>query len=373
MIKVDLLCNRALAQLSELSTRHLNDYPEFDQKTSEMFQKGNSWGVTFAESPAQRKLHKEIQPKSRKDIILSLALIRPLPSADGRRTQILEQLHNHNNHEGHLVYDDDGIRFIQKLLDCSESQAEIYRKAFGKQKTKLIEEFTEKIQHRHDKDKILKELNYFSLYSFCHAHATSYGNLVWALAYEKTRQPHKVWVATLNHTQSMYRPWVYIQEAKKAGLTFANFGKAPWKLIGTTLYSQEPECASDGWKQYHQRGYWISNRFMPDCYQKQVFNKITFRGLIATGRHHTVNNKQITFITIGTNTGVYLDLIVEGIHQFDKYDIVEGEGIVQNQNSPNIRLTLDSVKVKKFNFIILYKSLKNYITIKYRTKRRKIK
>ncbi len=341
LFKIDLLCNRGLAQMNELSNRPLESYPEYDDATSKMFRSGNSWGVTFAESPAQRRLHKDIQPISRKDIIFSLALIRPLPSADGRRVKVLEQFHRERNHDGHLIYDDDGIVFIQKILGCSESEAELYRKAFGKKNAVKINEFYLRIKHRNDHDEIMRELGYFSLYSFCHAHATSYGNLVWALGYEKVRQPKKFWWAALNHAQSMYRPWVHVQEAKKAGLKFASFGRGPWKLIGDELHPTHYDMIQgDGWYQYKKRKYWISDRFMPGMFYHINNKKTVFKGLIATGRHHNVNGRNITFVTIGTNTGEYLDLVLNGTHEFDRYDTIEGEGIFSN----------DSVQVHTFCF-----------------------
>ena len=355
LFKIDLLCNRAMAQFNDLSSKELHEYPEEDEETSKMFLSGNSWGVTFAESPAQRKLHREILPKTRQDVIFSLALIRPLPSADGRRGIILDQYHSNRNHEGNLVYDDDGIRFIQKLLNCSESEAEVYRKAFGKKKEDKIAEFAERIKYHPKKYAILKELGYFGLYSFCHAHATSYGNLVWALAYEKTRQPKKFWWAALNHAQSMYNPWVHVQEAKKAGLRFAGFGRGPWKLVGDDLHPSHPDPITSGWNQYERRGYWTSNRFMPGMYYQKIGSIIKFRGLIATGRHHTVNEREITFVTIGTETGVYHDLVIQGVHPFDKYDIVEGIGNINSSSTSNYRITGESIQVENFNFVKLQK------------------
>lgn len=330
--KIDLLCNRGLAQLNELSNRPIEDYPEEDDETARMFQSGDAWGVTFGESPAQRRLHVDLVPKTRNDIIFSLALIRPLPSADGRRLKVLEQFNKNRNHRGQLIYDDDGIFFIQKLLNCSESEAEIYRKGFGKKKQEIITEFSNRIKYHPSKDAILKELGYFALYSFCHAHATSYGQLVWALAYEKTRQPKRFWWSALNHAQSMYRPWVHVQEAKKAGLKFAGFGRGPWKLIGDELHPTYPEESSNGWYQFKKRGYWISDRFMPGMKLVDNNGKLYFKGLIATGRHHTVAGRDITFITVGTNTGQYKDLILPGIQPYDRFDIIEGSGVFKNNS-----------------------------------------
>lgn len=328
LFKIDLLCNRGLAQLNDLSTKSLEEYPETDELTSKMFCSGNSWGVTFAESPAQRQLHRKIQPKSRNDIIFSLALIRPLPSADGRKIKALEKF---QQNKSILVYDDDGIIFIQNLLNCSESEAELYRKAFCKRNQTKIDEFEQRISHIPFKDEIMKELSYFALYSFCRAHATSYGNLVWALGYEKVRQPHKFWCSVLNHAQSLYRPWVHVQQAKLSGLKFARFGKAPWKLIDNELHPCYPEPSEDGWHQFRKRGYWISNRFMPGMFMEIVDNSVKFRGLIATCRYHKAGSKDITFVTIGTNKGLF-DLILDGMPPIDKYDVVEGVGQI-NQNA----------------------------------------
>ena len=352
--KIDLLCNRGIAQLNELSSRPIEDYPECDEKTANLFKTGDTWGLTFGESPAQRRLHRDIMPKNRADIIFSLALIRPLPSADGRRLKVLEQFNKERNHRGQLIYDDDGIFFIQKLLNCSESEAEVYRKGFGKKKQELIDEFATKIKYHPNRAEILKELGYFSLYSFCHAHATSYGNLVWALAYEKARQPKKFWWSALNHAQSMYRPWVHVQEAKKAGLKFMAFGKGPWKLIGDELHPEMKEDVGDGWYQYKKRGYWISNRFMPGMFHKNDNGTIYFKGLIATGRHHTVAGREITFVTIGTNTGVYKDLMIDGLQPFDKYDIIEGRGYERNNSITVEFFKFESIQKDPAQLMIAY-------------------
>jgi error-prone DNA polymerase len=352
--KIDLLCNRGLAQLNDLSDRQLDDYPPTDEATARLFKEGRAWGVTFGESPAQRKLHVDLQPSCRDDITLSLAMIRPLPSADGRRKGILQQLRQHGNHDGHMIYDDDGIYFIQNLLNCSESEAELYRKAFGKKNEQKVAEFLEKVKYHPERDQIAQELSYYGLYSFCHAHAMSYGQLVWALAYEKVRQPKKFWWSALNHAQSMYRPWVHVQEAKGAGLRFAAFGRGPWRLEGDELHPTHVEAQGNGWYQYNKRGFWISNRFMPGCYCLQTGPRFHFKGLIATGRHHTAGGRKITFLTIGYETGKYLDLVLDGLHQFERYDLVEGEGDILKNS-----IQVDTFELQKLPYAPLQQELFN--------------
>jgi DNA polymerase III alpha subunit len=335
LFKIDILCNRGLAQLNELSNRPLENYPADDEATAKIFSDGCAWGVNFGESPAQRKLHVELQPKCRDDIIFSLALIRPLPSADGKRMQILRQLRQHGNYLGQMVYDDDGIFYIRDLLNCSESEAELYRNAFSKKKYDKIAEFIEKTKYHPNQAQIVNDLNRFSLYSFCRAHAVNYGQLVWALAYEKAHQPFKFWCSVLNHAESMYRPWVHVQEAKAAGLVFGAFGKGPWKLDGNVLTPSIVEERGKGLWQYNRRGYWISEKFMPGCFCERNGNQVKFRGLIATGRHHGVDKRKITFMTVGYDTGKYLELVLNGYVHYSSYDFVEGEGSI---NSTSVKV-----------------------------------
>ena len=94
---------------------------------------------------------------------------------------------------------------------------------------------------------------------------------------------------------------------------------------------------------------------MPGMYYQKIGSIIKFRGLIATGRHHTVNEREITFVTIGTETGVYHDLVIQGVHPFDKYDIVEGIGNINSSSTSNYRITGESIQVENFNFVKLQK------------------
>jgi len=60
----------------------------------------------------------------------------------------------------------------------------------------------------------------FNHYSFCRAHAGSYAMLAYAGAYLRTHWPREFWLAALNNNQSMYHPRVYVEQAKREGVTF---------------------------------------------------------------------------------------------------------------------------------------------------------
>lgn len=331
LIKIDLLCNRGLAQLVDLGMHSLDQYDPHDEQTAKIFSTGNTFGVTFSESPALKKLFLESLPRNRNDIIFALAMIRPAPAVDGRKERVIQQLHSVGHTKGHVVTDDDAIEMIQEVIGCSEAEAEVYRKAYAKENIKLMQEFADKLGEHPIREWLLHNLKYLALYSFCRGHSISLGRIAWALAYEKTRQPHKFWTAALNHAQTMYRPWVHVQEAKRAGLKFGNFGRGPWQLDHHTLWCQNPDRGySDGWSQYMKRGYWTSNRFMPNITWKTNGDKVQFRSLIATGRYHTAYDREITYLTVGYDTGKFGELTINYSFPFDRWDGVQGKGRFYN-------------------------------------------
>src|SRR5439155_2813238 len=57
----------------------------------------------------------------------------------------------------------------------------------------------------------------FNEFSFCRAHAASYGVLAWASAWLATHHPVAHWVAALNNNHGLYEPRVYLEQAKREG------------------------------------------------------------------------------------------------------------------------------------------------------------
>ena len=77
--KIDVLANRGLSQLWEINGKTVMDYPETDEATAKLLQRGDVLGVTQAESPAMRRLfaRRAIKPTSRRDCVFATALVRP--------------------------------------------------------------------------------------------------------------------------------------------------------------------------------------------------------------------------------------------------------------------------------------------------------
>jgi len=332
LIKIDILSNRALAQLNDLDTRSLTEYPEEDELTSELLSTGNNMGITIAESPAMRKILTSMKPKNRMDVAFALALLRPAAAAEGNKDKIL------NGHDPILVFDDDAIDKFQDLINCSDAEADNYRRAFAKNKEEKIEELLSLVSSEEDKKLIYDNFRRLSLYSFCKSHAISYGQLVWALAYQKVRKPKEFWITALNHCESMYNKWVFYRHAVAAGLSLT-LGPGPWKLIENTVTSDASYKSEGQIADYYKFGYWITSEFLDGCYYEEIHEDdityVRFKGLVATYRRYTGvkknttsdNTYQVTFVNVGYDNDKMLDLVLYGRPKVGKFNLVEGIGI----------------------------------------------
>lgn len=276
------------------------------------------------------RLVRAIQPRSRRDIAICLALVRPAAASRGRKQSFLKQWRK-TRKKTQIVYDDDANELIKNLLHISDDEADFYRRAFAKGDELAIAKFKQLIEHLPNAPLHMEDLRKMREYSFCKSHAISYSYLVWALAYWKTRDPKAFWHATLNHCHSMYAKWVHFSEAKRAGLKFATSGRQ-WLRKGDTLYdpTQTPYLFNDGYAEYKKVGFWISNRFMPGCTEMRIENKIRIRGLIATYRRYNSKGKKLTFVTVGTYLGKYWDLVLEDSFRLHNFDLIDVEGDVQS-------------------------------------------
>lgn len=325
-IKIDILSNRGLSQLWDISNKPLLEYPANDPQTLKALSEGRNIGLTYAESRAIGKALRHLQPTGIHDIATALAIIRPAASANGQKMDFLRDLSNiragNSVDRDYIIYDDDAIQTINRLLDCGESQADIYRKAFAKRKFKLIKEFRDRLDLRRrdwpvaKRDAICEQLACLQDYSFCKSHALSYARLVYSLAYQKTHNPCQFWLAALNNCQSSYRSWVHFREAVAAGCQLSP-GRGPWQISPTNprliqpMYPSTDTCGANPQQQpnpeyqiacYFKYGFWPGREFLPGMYHNIyhleplvnvaskkaptpiMVNECEFRGLIATHR-----------------------------------------------------------------------------------------
>lgn len=311
--KIDILANRGLAQLIKIDSKPLEKYDFKDKKTIELLQSGNNIGITFAESPGMRKIFSTLKPKNVLDIAKCLALIRPGASANSPET--IEDLN------GEVIFDDDAIVYIQKMLNCEEDKADSIRRLYSKGNPIDIGQFEIELYGSNpdlDIDSISAKLINLKKYSFCKSHALSYAYLVWALAYQKANNPKEFWKSTIKNCHSMYRKWIHVREAICSGVKIT---------CDDTL---------DNLTHFYKYGFWLGEDFIDSQMYVNILNtktnKCEFRGLIGSSKYYKKFNSKtktydlLTFITIGYKNQIYIDLIVKGWIKTKNQNICSGIG-----------------------------------------------
>ena len=325
LIKIDLLCNRGLSQLWELSDKPVADYDPYDKKASELICRGDVLGLTQSESRTMRKCLLALQPKSVYDVALALALIRPAAADGGRKAAYLR---SQGKGKRQIITDEDAIEYISETLGCSMDFADKYRKGFSHQNQNMMNEFMFRLNMKRDKESkenlnIVKELRHSPKYSYCRGHALAYGQLVWALAYWKSREPQKFWKATNKHCHSSYRRWVHKRQAILNGVPLRN------KVQGDPAY------------QFSKTGWWDTPDFLSNGFGFQEKEGVSyFHGIVANMRTIHRFRKPLILMSIGIGNDKYIDLIINKKIFKNQYTIISGCGIRKKQfNSEYIEVS----------------------------------
>ena len=377
-IKIDILSNRGLSQVmdiyAELNSRNvqLSSFEKLPIDSRVMASLcENNIGLTYAESRGMFKIFQRMKPKTIDDISIALALIRPAASANGQKSEYLKSLYQppepiDGSTHPWVIYDDDAIVYIQKLLDIDEGVADTYRKAFSKNNEKSFKKRREfyhrmvskKKYTKEQIDEVITQLECLQEYGFCKSHSYSYAYLVYALAYLKYYYPREFWKATINHCNSSYRSWVHYREAAvHISLTYM---KKPYKIskdrlrLIPLLGGIQPRLLVNHNTDFMKLGYWCSNEFLEKMYynvDKKDNTIIYFCGIIATYRPYYDKSpnavcRKITFITVGYDNNKYLDIVAHGYYPLSKYHIISGKGVIENNN-----ITCKNIKLHAFNIV----------------------
>lgn len=201
--KVDLLSNTALDILHAVyHSKQLTseNYP-YKQEVFDMIGKGDTIGIVFAESPLMitilKTYHQKYGITSVDDIAKCLSIIRPMGRGAGKNSD--------------LIFDDDWISELSKVLCISYSDADRQRKRLAKGDPELITKLKSMVSPRR-----LKQLMQIKNYGFCKAHAYNYAQLIYCQAFAKVFSKEKFYCAMLNTLHGrMYADIVYFMEIVK--------------------------------------------------------------------------------------------------------------------------------------------------------------
>lgn len=248
LLKMDFLGLKTLTLIKDtvkiVKAKHNIDldpdnFPLDDEKTYELFQRGDTVGVFQYESPGMQKHMKDLKPTVFDDLIAMNALYRPgpmeyIPSFIARKHGAEEITYDLADMEEYLketygitVYQEQVMLLSQKLAGFSKGDADVLRKAMGKKIFALLEKLKpqfldggEKKGHpREVLEKIWKDWEAFASYAFNKSHSTCYAYIAYQTAYLKAHYPAEYMAAVLsNNMNDIKQVTFFMEECKRMGL-----------------------------------------------------------------------------------------------------------------------------------------------------------
>ncbi len=250
LLKMDFLglsnltiINNALRIIRKVykNTIELGSIPLDDEKTFQLFQRGDTTGVFQLESAGMKRYLKELKPSGFDDIIAMVALYRPGPmqfiESFIRRKHGEEKIvylhpgleNSLKNTYGILVYQEQFMQISKEWCGFTGGQADTLRKAVGKKKIDLMRkvkvDFVEgAIQHggatKEVAEKFWDQLEEFANYCFNKSHAACYGLIAYWTAYLKAHYPDAFMAALMtSDADDVERLAIEIAECRHGGLT----------------------------------------------------------------------------------------------------------------------------------------------------------
>ena len=212
-----------------------DNFPLDDEKTYELFQRGETVGIFQYESPGMQKHMKDLKPTVFDDLIAMNALYRPgpmeyIPSFIARKHGDEEIEYDLADMEEYLqetygitVYQEQVMLLSQKLAGFSKGEADVLRKAMGKKIFALLEQLKPKFLdggeakgHPREKlEKIWKDWEAFAAYAFNKSHSTCYAWIAYQTAYLKAHYPAEYMAAVLSNNMSDIKQVTFFMEECK--------------------------------------------------------------------------------------------------------------------------------------------------------------
>ena len=249
LVKIDLLGNRSLAVIRDaiaevrVHTGRRIDYtaddPDDDAATRALFRTGQTMGVFYTESPASRLLCAKSRAESFELLVLNTSIIRP---ASNRFIRVyLERLHGAPYQPldpslqdtlaetfGVMVYQEDVVNVCAAFAGLPLATGDGVRKALSKKRpvkalaAYAAEFFAGAARLGRDPDtatKVWEMVLSFAGYSFCKGHSCSYIKVAQHSCYLRAHYPAEFMAAVLANGGGFYRPFAYVAEAMRMGLT----------------------------------------------------------------------------------------------------------------------------------------------------------
>lgn len=248
MLKMDFLGLRTLSiiksAIENVEKRHgtqidIDTIPLDDQKTYELYQRGETNGTFQFESPGMQKHLRALKPDRFGDLIAMNALYRPgpmeyIPNFIARKHGTEKITYDIPEMEEYLaetygitVYQEQVMLLSQKLAGFTKGEADVLRKAMGKKQREVLDKMKPKFVegakangHSEEQlEKIWKDWEAFAAYAFNKSHSTCYSVVAYHTGYLKANYPAEYMASVLTHNQSnIDKVSFFMEECKNRGI-----------------------------------------------------------------------------------------------------------------------------------------------------------
>ena len=218
LIKFDFLSLKTLSQLKKICERikvktgkdfDMEKIPLDDQKTLELFQRGDTEDIFQYETHGMQKCLRELHPTTFEDLVLLNVMYRPgimenIPLLIKRKkdeSKIRYAIPNmekylHDTY-GILVYQEQLMLLSRLIADFNRGESDALRKAMGKRKQDKLAELKLKFikggmnngYKKSTLERIWKDWEHKGMYAFNKAHAVCYSWLGYQMGYLKANYP----------------------------------------------------------------------------------------------------------------------------------------------------------------------------------------
>ncbi len=249
MLKMDFLGLKTLTiivdALNLIERNHgvkidIDDIPLDDEKTYQLYQRGDTIGTFQFESEGMRMYLKDLKPTNIEDLIAMNALYRPGPMQfipdfinrkHGREEidyphELLKPILEYS--QGIMVYQEQIMQTAQILAGYSLGGADLLRRAMGKKDLKKMalerEKFTKGAAELHKipvkkANEVFDVMEKFAEYGFNRSHSAAYSVVAYQTGYLKANYPAEYMAAVLtNNMGDIKKVTFFIEEARKQGV-----------------------------------------------------------------------------------------------------------------------------------------------------------
>ncbi len=217
-----------------------DEIPLDDEKTYELYQRGETNGTFQFESAGMQKHLKNLKPTNIEDLIAMNALYRPGPMqfidlfvARKKGIEPVEYPHDLlqdilENTYGIMVYQEQIMQAAQIMAGYSLGEADILRRAMGKKKMDVMQEqkakFVEGAEKLHQvkpkkSEEVFDIMLKFAEYGFNRSHSAAYSVVAFQTGYLKANYPEEYMAAVLtNNMNDIKKVTFFMEECRRMGV-----------------------------------------------------------------------------------------------------------------------------------------------------------